>query len=348
MDDFVLANLNESRNEWCSRLITILSPRIAEGIQSIFNEAWKLTVENKEMDKYLMTFQNFLCAVPKWNANTIEDERQRIIEKSGCNFLEDLITCVHIIQLKILTSVRVGNRQKKIDIAIPKLNDFIHRVYVNTASKVYRNAYLFDKTANALTHQKHMRELEKIIEECILKTIRDSIPTEQIVKAYLDESVEQEEEVIVENIVEPALEKPIPVDGEENKAPDIETTVPELKPEPEFTVPTIENVDSEPVVTRLTFNDIDSAIDIHGAEEKIQASKDVDRLEQLGMERHLQRKMEEEAEAEEDSLKIGDDLSGFDLGIMDMDAFGEQDKLSKFKTVNESDPLNLLGDIETL
>jgi len=348
MDDFVLANLNESRNEWCSRLIAILCPRISEGIQSIFNEAWKLSVENKEMDKYLMTFQNFLCAVPKWNTTTIDDERQRIIEKSGCNFLEDLITCVHIIQLKILTSVRVGNRQKKIDIAIPKLNDFIHRVYVNTASKVYRNAYLFDKTANALQNQKNQRELEKIIEECILKTIRDSIPTEQIVKAYLDESVEQEEEVIVENIIEPALEKPVATNSEEIKEENIETTVEPIPPEPEFTAPTIENIDSEPVVTRLIFNDIDSAIDIHGAEEKIQASKDVDRLEQIGMERHLQRKMEEEAEAEEDSLKIGGDLSDFDLGIMDMDAFGEQDKLSKFKTVNESDPLNLLGDIESL
>jgi len=347
MDDFVLANLNESRNEWCSRLIAILCPRVAEGIQSIFNEAWKLSVENREMDKYLMTFQNFLCAVPKWNANTISDEKQRIIEKSGCNFLEDLITCVHIIQLKILTSVRVGNRQKKIDIAIPKLNDFIHRVYVNTASKVYRNAYLFDKTANALQNQKNMRELEKIIEECILKTIRDSIPTEQIVKAYLDESVEQEEEVIVENIVEPALEKPIDLeDADENK---IETVVPEIKPEPEFTVPTIENVDSEPVVTRLTFNDVDSAIDIHGAEEKIEASKDIDRLEQIGMERHLQRKREEEEEDDEDSIKIGGDLSAdFDLGIMDMNAFGEQDKLSKFKSTNESDPLGLLGDIEVL
>ena len=34
--------------------------------------------------------------------------------------LEDLVTCVHIIQLKILTAMRVGQKQKKIDINIPK------------------------------------------------------------------------------------------------------------------------------------------------------------------------------------------------------------------------------------
>ena len=41
MDDFVLANLYESRNEWCSRLVSIFTPLINEGIKSIFNEAYK-------------------------------------------------------------------------------------------------------------------------------------------------------------------------------------------------------------------------------------------------------------------------------------------------------------------
>ena len=99
MDDFVLANLNESRNEWCSRLVSILCPTIMEGIRSIFTESWKISVDNNEVEKYLMMFQNLLCRVPKWNANIIDDERKRIIEKSGCNYLEDLITCVHVIQV---------------------------------------------------------------------------------------------------------------------------------------------------------------------------------------------------------------------------------------------------------
>ena len=121
MDDFVLSNLHESRNEWCGRLISILTPLIMGGICSIFNEAWKMCQSNHEISKYLMTFQNLLARVPKWNSIIIEEERKRIIEKSGCNYLEDLITCVHIIQLKVITCIRVGNKQKKIDISIPKL-----------------------------------------------------------------------------------------------------------------------------------------------------------------------------------------------------------------------------------
>ena len=51
------------------------------------------------------------------------------------------ITCVHIIQLKVLTCIRVGNKQKKIDISIPKLNNFVHRVYINTARKIFSNIF---------------------------------------------------------------------------------------------------------------------------------------------------------------------------------------------------------------
>ena len=157
-----------------------------------------------------------ISRIPSWNSVIVEEERKRIIERSGCNYLEDLITCVHIIQLKVLTCVRVGNKQKKIDISIPKLDHFIHKVYVNVARKLYMNVYLYEKNLSALQKQKNMREMELLIQECILITIRDSIPTEDIIRAYMDESVEQEEEVFVEQVKEPVLEKDTETETETN------------------------------------------------------------------------------------------------------------------------------------
>ena len=52
MDDFVLKNLNESKYEWCNRLLHILTPSVIQGIKSIFEEAWKLCQEKKEINKY--------------------------------------------------------------------------------------------------------------------------------------------------------------------------------------------------------------------------------------------------------------------------------------------------------
>jgi hypothetical protein len=320
MDDFVLSNLNESRNEWCSRLVGVLCPMIMEGIRSIFNESWKLSSDNNEIDKYLMTFQNLLCRVPKWNATIIDDERKRIIEKSGCNYLEDLITCVHVIQLKVLTCVRVGARQKKIDISIPKLSDFIHKAYINVASKVYRNAYLFDKHATPLQQQKYNREFEVIVEECLLRTIRDSIPTEAIVRAYLDESVEQEEEIIIENA--PPAEEPVLVTGGEEKPviiPKKEEDTSALSQKVPEVVPAISNISDEPIINRLTFDDVDHAIDVEGKVEKIEAPKSIERLEEISVSRNLQRKLEEEADSDDDDrLIISDDIN-IDLGAMSMD-----------------------------
>ena len=205
MDDYSVVSLNESRNEWCVRIINILTPAVIQGLKSIFEEAWKLCKDNNEEDKYLMTFQNFLTRIPKWNQAIIDTEQQRIIETTGCSYLEELITCVHIIQLKTLTCIRVGQKQKKIDIDIPSVTTFIHKIYIHTARKLYTNIYLFEKNIAPLQLQKNNREIEIIVKECILNAVRDSIPVETILRAYMDETEEQDVEVkeVEEPIVEP-------------------------------------------------------------------------------------------------------------------------------------------------
>ena len=344
MDDFVLSNLQESKNEWCSRLISIFTPLIIEGIRSIYNEAWKMCVDNSEANKYLMTFQNLLARIPKWNTIIVEEERKRIIERSGCNYLEDLITCVHIIQLKVLTCIRVGNKQKQIDISIPKLDTFIHKIYIHTARKAYMNVYLFEKNINPLQTQKNGRELEIIVQECILTTIRESIPTEAIIRAYMDESVEQEEEVIIEQLKEPVL----PVDGESidgefakkdgdsNDSKDISKPA-ETLPE---TVPSIKNIDNENVITRLSFNDYDGVMDDANNVESVNAPKTIERLEEISTSRAIQRKLEEEAEDMEDRIKIHTDDNVELNDIFDFDSIGGTNN----KTTEEAP----LFDFETL
>jgi hypothetical protein len=195
MDDFNLSTIIESKNEWCARLTNTLTPCIIEGLRSIFTEAYDVCLENSEETKYLMTFQNFLNNIPKWSSEIVENEKQRIITSSACNYLEDLITCVHITQLKSLTSTRVGLKQKKINIDIPDLHKFIHKTYINVARKIYVNIYLFEKNIKPLQVQKNNRELELLIKECILNTIRESIPIEHILQMYLDETLETDVEI---------------------------------------------------------------------------------------------------------------------------------------------------------
>ena len=311
MDDFVIANLHESRNEWCSRLVSVFTPVVIEGIRSIFNESWKMCLDNDEASKYLMTFQNLLSRVPKWNNIIVEEERKRIVERSGCDYLEDLITCVHIIQLKVLTCIRVGNKQKKIDISIPKLDIFIHKVYIHVARKVYMNVYLFERNISPLQVQKNNRELESIVQECILTTIRESVPTEAIIRAYMDESVEQEEEVIIEDVPDAEQEESTPMEQEpdEDKQDSKEETVPEI-------VPTIQNIDDNEVVTKLEFNDMDTVLNEQNNVDEVSAPKTIERLEDISTSRALERKLEEESDTDDERIQIHTDmvdLSGFDI-----------------------------------
>lgn len=286
MDDFVISNLHESRNEWCGRLVTLLTPVVMEGIRSIYNEAWKMCEESNEKSKYLMTFQNLLARIPKWNSVILEEECKRIVEKSGCNYLEDLISCVHIIQLKVLTCIRVGKKQKKIDISIPKLDHFIHRVYIHVARKVYSNIYLFERGISDLSMQKYKRELEIMTQECILTAIRESIPTESIIRAYLDESIEEEEEVFIEAIPEEEEKEKEKV---KDKSTDEEKKVIEIQKEDLPPTLSVENIDNEKAVTRLTFNDVDGASD--GT--SIDAPKTIERLEEISERANQQRKSDE-------------------------------------------------------
>ena len=332
MDDFVISNLHESRNEWCGRLVTLMTPLVTEGIRSIYNEAWKMCEESNEKSKYLMTFQNLLARIPKWNSVILEEECKRIIEKSGCNYLEDLISCVHIVQLKVLTCIRVGNKQKKIDIAIPKLDHFVHRVYIHVARKVYRNVYLFERGLPDLTVQKYVRELEVITQECILTAIREGIPTESIIRAYLDESMEDEEEVIIEPIPEEETKE------EEKKGGDTKDDEEKKEPQPlpeEELPPTlsVENVDEERAITRLTFNDTDEASDGSA----IDAPKTIERLEEISEERHAARKAEEDEDEDEDDEPTGSVKIHMDEDIRLDDVFDLD------KPAGESDVLVLDG-----
>ena len=258
MDDFNTNVLSEARNEYSSRLLNILTPLVIEGFNSIFKEAYDLCVKNEEHTKYLMTFQNFLTRVPKWNQEIINVETNRIVTTSKCGYLDDILTCVHITQLKILTSIRVSSKQKKIDIDIPKLPDFIHKVYIECARKLYKNVYLFEKHIMPLQQQKNMRECEIIIRECILKVIGDNMPVEKILRAYIDQT---EEEEIVEETVEKSAEE-IKAEEEEKKKLEekeeddkkTEEIVTEASEETAIVVKTDDNTESDLTKSALVIN----------------------------------------------------------------------------------------------
>ena len=360
MDDYNIPSLTEAKNEYSIRLITILTPLVIEGLKSILKEAITLCTENDQEEKYLMTFQNFLSRIPKWNQTIINDETKRIISKSNCNYLEDLLTCVHITQLKVLSCIRVGQKQKKVDIDIPKLSDFIHKIYIKCSRKLYTNIYLFETNIQPLVYQKNMRECEKICKECIMNVIRDSVPVENILRAYMDETIEDEilEDIVDETKKEEEKEvtkintdkKEISITKKDNDESITENTDKKLEENMEK-IPE-ENTNNEMKINTesikdakkgLSFNDKDQILDMETNKETlVSAPKNIERLEKISEERTRERKLEEEEDdddEENDKITIHNTNTNIELDKLDVQVVDKELKL-------EPDPI--LTDIEVI
>tara|TARA_Y100000389_G_scaffold50588_1_gene46283 strand:+ start:5051 stop:6166 length:1116 start_codon:yes stop_codon:yes gene_type:complete len=346
MDDYTVASLSESKNEWCARLVSTFTPAIVQGLQSIFSEAVTLCDNDDESDKYLMTFQTFLKRIPNWNPEITAVETKRIEEESGCNYLADLITCVHIVQLKALSCIRVARSSKKVNIDIPSVSNFVHKVYAKCAGKFYKNVYLYELNQEPLQIQKNNREIELLVKEGIMEAVRDTMPVEDILKAYM---AEQEETINEDKAVDAPAVHSLPtasvLSSVADKPASSVSLAPKAVPQANFTLnkgPLTAgvgklNIDPGQPLNRLeipsismhnsvgtpgsdvkvastidkptiSFNNIDYSLDSEGKRGQEIAPKTVERLESISEERNKQRKIEEEAEDDEMTLRIGEEV----------------------------------------
>lgn len=347
MNDFDTTALCESRNEWCARLLTLLTPLFMSGFQSIFRESAALCTQTNEMGNVLKTFQNLLARVPKWNAVMVEEECASIKSKSNCDYLEDLIACIHIIHLKMLTAIRVGHNQKKIAIDIPKLNVFIHKAYINCSRKIYKNVYLFKPNEPPLVQQQLNHQLELLIQGCILDTIRDSIPVENILKVYMNESIEDDIVELKEELIDEPATKietvppigPLPILAKEEEIKQEEKKEEEIK-EKEISTALI----IRPETTAISFNDLDLAVTENGQTERIDAPKTIEKLEEISIMRNNERKAAEEQEQEEDGG------GGIELDFSNLDlSFGKSGGGTESSSSSSSvQAISALNNIESL
>lgn len=208
MDDYNPIYLNHSKIEWREILINYILPRIIEGFHGMSQESIHLCQTTNQSHKYLLVLQCLFERIPKWNDHFLEKECKRIIRDSKCSYLPDILTAVYIIEVKLFTMIRVGKSSKKITVRCPKFQSFIHKCYIYSARTLFRNIYLFQRSIPPLQIQKNNSSIEKIITDSILTVIRDSVPTYDILQAYLDSSIE--EDIIEEIKEEIILNTPLP------------------------------------------------------------------------------------------------------------------------------------------
>jgi hypothetical protein len=182
-----IAVLVDAKLEYTKQLTTIIIPFIFEGIKSIYTSTISMCRINNDKS-VLMRFQEQLSQIPRWNQDIIEEEYQRIINSSQCDWLDDLVTAVFLSHTKILTAIKSGKKQNKINLKIPKIDHFIHKCYIESAREFWKNPYIFSNKVSQSEYQRNISDGHRIIGNCIEETIRKLLPVKNILKEYLGPS----------------------------------------------------------------------------------------------------------------------------------------------------------------
>ena len=197
----------EAKGEYTRQLCQYLTP----ALQKYFLEMLDMAKEREpDHKKHLISFQTLLEGISEWNIDKVQRETQRVAMSTQCDYLEELLTAVFIAHTKVLSAIRLTNKQKKLQITIPKLEHFMHRTITECARLLWKDVYLFASNGASIERQKNMRQIENLISEGILQGVRTMLPVKSILREYLateesdaevdvdDEEEEEEAEAEVE------------------------------------------------------------------------------------------------------------------------------------------------------
>jgi hypothetical protein len=233
------ATYSEARSEYTKQLATFIVPSLV----GWFQQLWARNATNKS--QCMALFQGECEEIPRWNQDRIHDEVRVLIERTGCDYMEDLMTAVFIAHTKVLTAVRLSTKQKKLSITVPKLDHFIHRIFREAARAFWKTPFLFMDSGNVVDRQKNVLQIEALATEAIATAVRSMLPVKQILKDYLEDDQEEIEE-----------DEMVPAEEEGIKAPPV---TPEQKIEEEKPAPAPVSPPVSPLAPVLTVSDVSAA-----------------------------------------------------------------------------------------
>jgi hypothetical protein len=175
---------SEAKGEYTKQLIGFIVPAFHRFFMEVLQQA---TQEEPQSKRQLWKFQELLSQIPEWNIDKVQRETTRIQGFISCDYLEELLTAVFIAHTKVLTAIRIGNKNKRVQITIPKLDHFLHRSLSESSRLLWSSAYLFHNELSAIEKQKNHRQIEQLLQEGVQQAIRGLLPVKNILKDYLAE-----------------------------------------------------------------------------------------------------------------------------------------------------------------
>ena len=186
---------SEARIEYLKQLSIWITPSLVEFFRTEFQSI--KTREGGDEQRAMALFQQFCANVPKWNQDVVDTNASLILDNCRCDYVEELMTAVFIAHTKMLTAIRVNSRNKKLQITLPKLDHFLHRVFVECARSFWKSPYIFSDELSTIERQKNIILAESLCNESLSGAVRSLLPVKSILKDYLEEDTDEQPGAVV-------------------------------------------------------------------------------------------------------------------------------------------------------
>lgn len=184
-----VSTYSEARNEYLKQLYTWITPSMIQ----FYRGLWADALRTGGNQRVMVVFQERCAEVPKWNQDIIDQHVGKLLDTCRCDYLEELMSAVFIAHTKVLISVRISTRQKKLQITLPKLDNFLHRIFSECARSFWKAPYLFLEDAKPIEMQKNLLQAEALCNDAIGAAVRSLLPIKNILNEYLSEDLDGEE-----------------------------------------------------------------------------------------------------------------------------------------------------------
>lgn len=178
-----------ARQEYTSVLVDLLYRPLYVGIKSIWDDA----KENYPRSEVYGRFQDKLLKIPRWNQTVITTEHRRIVDKTKCDYLDNLIRKVFVLHTQLLAATS-SQPNRKVSLSVPRTDNFIHKCYEMCGRAFFENPYLMEDRPGTFDTRKRVRNLQEsnaIIKDGICTTIRTLLPVSNLLQED-EETVEQQ------------------------------------------------------------------------------------------------------------------------------------------------------------
>ena len=180
MDKVRLATIEDR----CTRtLIRQLAPLIHVIYEDLYNEVKKDKTVRTHMK--LHDFQLKLKNTPVWNTIDIQKRKDTIIQEIPD--LMDILEAVFMVNAQVWGSVHYGTKSanEELTLQLPTSEDFIHKIIIHGAEKIYKDPGLFDHRLNSNEIRNNRDRTITLIEESCHSVIDTTFPRGDILKKFM-------------------------------------------------------------------------------------------------------------------------------------------------------------------